>query len=244
MNELWWQWLDMAPIEWLMVALVLALGTFVQRATGFGLAVVGAPLLLLIDPRLVPVTLVVMGFSLSLLVLRRFYRQVQLGEIGMALVGRIPGNLLGLWLLVSAPLAVLKWLIAGIVLFAVLVRLFQFRVPVNRRSMFLAGVVSGVFGTASAIGGPPMALLMHDMPPDRIRSNLAAFFLITSSMTLVTLAVAGYVSLWHLGISASFLPAMLLGQTVAARVAGRIDQKVLQWSSLVLCSFAAIGLVI
>lgn len=244
MSELWWQWFDMAPGQWFTAALVLALGAFVQRATGFGLSVVGAPLLLMVDARLVPVTLVVMGFSLSLMILRRYYREVQLGEISMALLGRLPGNFLGLWLLVSAPLAVLKWLIAGIVLFAVLVTLCRFRIPVTRFSMFWAGVVSGIFGTTAAIGGPPLALLMHGMPVDRVRSNLAAYFLITSLMTLATLALAGYVSLWHLAISASFIPAMLLGQALAARFAGSLDRQLLQWASLALCSLAAIGLVI
>lgn len=47
-------WLDMAPMTWLGCALVLALGAFVQRATGFALAVVGA--LLMLEPRLVPVS--------------------------------------------------------------------------------------------------------------------------------------------------------------------------------------------
>ena len=49
------QWLEMPLDSWLACAAVLLLGAFVQRATGFGLAVVGAPLLLMIEPRLVPV---------------------------------------------------------------------------------------------------------------------------------------------------------------------------------------------
>jgi|GEM_PF-6882824 len=45
------QWLEMPLDSWLACAAVLLLGAFVQRATGFGLAVVGAPLLLMIEPR-------------------------------------------------------------------------------------------------------------------------------------------------------------------------------------------------
>jgi len=42
------QWLEVPLDSWLACAAVLLLGAFVQRATGFGLAVVGAPLLLMI----------------------------------------------------------------------------------------------------------------------------------------------------------------------------------------------------
>ena len=91
-------WLDMGLGTWLGCAVTLALGAFVQRATGFGLAVVGAPLLLMLEPRLVPVILVLFGFTVALTTLRHYWREVRLAEIGTALVGRIPGNALGLWL--------------------------------------------------------------------------------------------------------------------------------------------------
>src|SRR5690554_1428632 len=104
---------DMTLPVWLGCAATLALGAFVQRATGFGLAVVGAPLLLMLEPRLVPVVLVLFGFTVALATLRHYWREVRLAEIGTALVGRIPGNALGLWLLMAAPMAVLEKLIAG-----------------------------------------------------------------------------------------------------------------------------------
>jgi uncharacterized protein len=145
--------------------LVLALGAFVQRATGFGLAVVGAPLLLMLEARLVPVILVLFGFTVALTTLRHYWREVRLAEIGTALVGRIPGNALGLWLLLAAPMAVLEKLIAGSVLFAV---------AVLRRLRHRGGAMSG----------PPMVLLLHGFPPDRLRGTLSAFFVVTALMTL------------------------------------------------------------
>ncbi|WP_136247558.1 sulfite exporter TauE/SafE family protein [Halomonas borealis] len=237
-------WLDMPLWRWAGCASVLVLGAFVQRATGFGLAVVGAPLLLMLEPRLVPVTLLLMGFMLSLLMLRHYRREVHLGEIGMALLGRLPGNALGLALLVTASTVWLeRWIAIG-VLFAVAVSLSRARLPLNRLTLFVAGLLSGVFGTVAAIGGPPMVLLMQGMAPDRVRGNLAAFFLITSLMTLLTLALAGRVTVWHLGVSATFLPALWLGNRLAARAAARLDRRRLQQASLLLCSLAALGLLI
>jgi hypothetical protein len=151
----------MTPGVWWGAAGVLVVGAFVQRATGFGLAVVSAPLLLMLEPRLVPVVLVLFGLTVSLMMVRHYWHEVSLGPISMALVGRLPGNALGVWLLLAAPMVVMEKLIAAIVLFAVLVTLFRFRLPVNRVTLFSAGVLSGIFGTVASIGGPPIVLLMH-----------------------------------------------------------------------------------
>ncbi|EWG98559.1 sulfite exporter TauE/SafE family protein [Halomonas sp. BC04] len=237
-------WLGLDLTVWLGCALVLLLGAFVQRATGFGLAVVGAPLLLMLEPRLVPVILVLFGFMVSLMMVRQYRHEIRISEIGMALVGRLPGNGLGLWLLLTAPMVVLEKLIAASVLFAVAVTLFRFRLPVNSASLFGAGVLSGVFGTVAAIGGPPMVLLWHGLSPDRLRGNLAAFFIITSLLTLATLAFAGQVRLWHLALALTFLPAVFAGNALADRIAHRLDRRLLQGASLSLCTLAALGLLL
>ncbi|WP_249977223.1 sulfite exporter TauE/SafE family protein [Vreelandella olivaria] len=238
------QWIDMPLNIWLACSAVLLLGAFVQRATGFGLAVVGAPLLLMLEPRLVPVVLVLFGLTVSLMMVRHYWHDVRLDAIGVALIGRLPGNALGIWLLLAAPMVVLEKLIAAIVLFAVLVTLCRFRLPVNRVSLFIAGVLSGIFGTVAAIGGPPIVLLMHGLPPDRVRGNLAAFFILTSTLTLITLAFAGQISLWHFKLALTFLPAVLIGNALADAIAHRLDRRLLQGASLALCTLAALGLLI
>ena len=237
-------WLDMSPWTWLGCAAVLALGAFVQRATGFGLAVVGAPLLLMLEPRLVPVILVVFGFTVASMTLRHYWREVRLAEIGMALVGRLPGNALGLWLLLAAPMAVLETLIAGSVLFAVAVTLFRFRLPVNPATLFGAGVFSGIFGTIAALSGPPLVLLLHGFSPDRLRGTLSAFFVVTALMTLITLGLGGLLRVWHFGMALTFAPGVLAGSWLAGRVAHRLDRRLLQGASLALCALAALGLLL
>jgi uncharacterized protein len=235
-------WLHMSPETWLGCAAVLTLGAFVQRATGFGLAVVGAPLLLMLEPRLVPVILVLFGFTVALMTLRHYVHEVQIGEVGMALVGRIPGNALGLWLLLAAPMAVLEKLIAGSVLFAVAVTLFRFRLPVNRATLFGAGVLSGILGTVAALSGPPLVLLMHGLSPDRLRGTLSAFFVVTALMTLATLGLAGLLRAWHFGLALTFAPGVMAGSWLASRIAHRLDRRQLQGASLALCTLAALGL--
>ncbi|MGQ7246893.1 sulfite exporter TauE/SafE family protein [Halomonas sp. V046] len=242
--QTWWAWSELSPLTWLGVGLVLALGAFVQRTTGFGMAVVGAPLILMLAPSLVPVVLVVYGFLVSCLVVRRYHREVAMADISMALIGKVPGTLVGVWLLLVAPMATLEVLIASIVLFAVVVTLFRLRLPVSASSLFGAGFLSGVFGAVAAIGGPPIVLLMHGMPMERLRGNLAAFFLISSLMTLASLAVVGKVSWWLLGVSLSFLPLVVMGHALGALLAPRLPRRLLQGVSLTLCAMAALGLLL
>ncbi|MGP9567281.1 sulfite exporter TauE/SafE family protein [Halomonas sp. AOP5-B2-8] len=237
-------WINLPLDTWLACAAVLMLGAFVQRATGFGLAVVGAPLLLMLEPRLVPVTLVLFGLTVSLMMVRHYWHEVRLDAIGMALVGRLPGNALGVWLLLVAPMVILEKLIAVIVLFTVLVTVCRFQLPVNRVTLFGAGVLSGIFGTVAAIGGPPIVLLMHGLPVDRMRGNLAAFFILTSTLTLITLALANQIQLWHFQMALTFLPAVLIGNALAGALAHRLDRRLLQGASLTLCTLAAIGLLV
>lgn len=240
----WWSWSELTPTAWWGVGMALALGAFVQRTTGFGMAVVGAPLILLQAPDLVPVVLIFYGLLVSCLVVRRYWQQITMSDISTALIGKIPGTILGVWLLVVAPMATLELLIAGIVLFAVVVTLFRLRLPVTPASLFGAGLVSGIFGSVAAIGGPPMVLLMHGMPMERLRGSLAAFFLISSFMTLAALAVAGQVSGWRLGVSLSFLPLVVAGHALGAALAPHIPRGLLQAVSLGLCALAALSLLV
>ncbi|WP_043528752.1 sulfite exporter TauE/SafE family protein [Litchfieldella xinjiangensis] len=229
---------------WSACSLTLLIGALVQRITGFGLAVVGTPILLMLEPRLVPVILVIFGLLVSLMMLGQYRHEVRVTVIGMALVGRIPGTVMGTWLLLAAPLAVLEKIISLIVLSAVAVSLCRISLPVNRVTLFIAGILSGVFGTVSAIGGPPIALLMHRLPPDSIRGNLAAFFICSASMTLIALALAGQIRLWHLAIALTFLPFIVIGNTLARPLAQRVDRRFLQYASLAISTLAALGLLL
>ncbi len=119
-----------------------------------------------------------------------------------------------------------------------------FHVPVNRVTLFVAGVLSGIFGTVAAIGGPPIVLLMHGFSPDRMRGNLAAFF---RHHLAVDSGDAGAgrgssahgISSWH-----CVLPAVLVGNALADAVAHRLDKVLLQRCSLALCTLAALGLLL
>src|SRR4029434_11170594 len=81
----------------------IALGALVQGAGGLGMALVAAPLLVLIRPELVPGPLLVNGLALTLLVARRERDSIDLLGVKWARVGRVPGVALGALALAVVP---------------------------------------------------------------------------------------------------------------------------------------------
>ncbi|MBT1444143.1 TSUP family transporter [Shewanella sp. JM162201] len=220
--------------------LIIFTGALIQSLIGFGLAVVASPLLYLVEPDLVPVPVILMGFSIALLTLLRERSALEFGGLQYALLGRIPGGILGATLLLYAPKPVLGLAIAAIVFVAVALSLCRISAPVNRLTLFIAGTVSGVFGTIAAIGGPPMAILLAGKDPNKFRAALSAFFIFSSMIALGILAVSGLVTSRHLLWAVLLLPAVVAGYLAAGLLLGRVDKQKTRVATLVLCSLSAL----
>lgn len=165
--------MEFDSINLLAIGLIF-LGSYVQTAIGFGLAIVAAPLLILWAPEYVPAPICLVALFISLMNAMKHRSSVEIGGLKMALIGRVR---IGRWRLAtvfcldSSPYT-LDWFL---VLFAVVVSVLPFRVEPTPARMTLAGFFSGLFGTSSAIGGPPMALLLQHQEANQLRGNLSAF---------------------------------------------------------------------
>lgn len=227
-----------------LASLVVFLGALTQSLIGFGLAVVASPLLYIVDPQLVPAPVIAMGFSIALLTLVRERGHLEFNGLQYALIGRVPGGFIGASLLLFAPQPILGLSIAAIVTVAVILSLNKFSLPVNKKTLFGAGVVSGIFGNIAAIGGPPMAILLAGKDASQFRAALSAFFIFSSMIALVILAITGLLELKHLWLSLMLLPSVILGYLVAGRSVGRVDKEKTKMATLVLCSISALVLTV
>lgn len=228
----------------ILAAIIIFAGALTQSLIGFGLAVVASPLLYLVDPFLVPVPVILMGFSISALTLMRERGNLEFNGLQYALLGRIPGGILGASLLLYAPQPVLGLVIAAIVMIAVTLTLYKFVAPINRLTLFIAGVLSGVFGNIAAIGGPPMAILLAGKDAGQFRAALSAFFIFSSMIAFIILIFAGLVEWRHIWLSFALLPSVVLGYFVAGRLVGRVDKTKTRNATLLLCSISALVLTI
>ncbi len=167
--------MEFDSINFLAIGLIF-LGSYVQTAIGFGLAIVAAPLLILWAPEYVPAPICLVALFISLMNAMKHRSSVEIGGLKMALIGRVPGSIAGGLLLFFVSTQTLTLWIGLLVLFAVVVSVLPFRVEPTPSRMTCAGFFSGLFGTSSAIGGPPMALLLQHQEANQLRGNLSAFF--------------------------------------------------------------------
>ena len=98
----------------------------------------------------------------TLLVVLREHQQIDLAGTGWALAGRVPGTIAGALLLTALPENALALMLAGVVLAGVVLTSVGWMPAPHRRNLVLAGATSGVLGTATSIGGPPMALVWQN----------------------------------------------------------------------------------
>ncbi|SIR01043.1 hypothetical protein SAMN05421840_10762 [Shewanella morhuae] len=136
-----------------LASLAVFLGALTQSLIGFGLAVVASPLLYIINPQLVPGPVIAMGFTISLLTLMRERGHLEFNGLQYALIGRVPGGFIGASLLLFAPQSILGLSIAAIVAVAVILSLYKFSLPVNKKTLFGAGSSQGF----SVISPPSVA---------------------------------------------------------------------------------------
>lgn len=233
--------MELSVTELLLAIAAIAAGSLVQGSIGFGLALVAAPALYAINPMLVPGPIIMTGFLIGSLTARRYLGALTLGDIRYAIAGRVPGSVLGGIMLSFASTRSMSLLLGSSVLLAVAASLTPVKFQANPRTLFAAGVLSGVMGTASAIGGPPMALVMQNETSDRIRANLSVFFVVSCIISLVVLWFGGLFGIQQFLYGLLMVPGVFIGNWLAVRVAPRINQAIMKRALLILCSLSGIS---
>ncbi len=216
-------------------------GSFVQTSIGFGLGIVAAPLIIHISPDYVPVPIIIIALLLSLLVTLKNRSGIEIGGLKTAMLGRIPGAILGAIALTYISASVLSLWLGITVLLSLGVNLLPFRIQPTPRRMGIAGFISGFMGTTSSIGGPPMAILLQHQEANQFRGNLSAFFLFSSFISLVFQYAVGYLNWNHIMISIPLVLPTLLGFWLGAVCAPHISKNWVRRGALVLCLVSGLG---
>lgn len=227
----------------LIATTMIGVGAFIQGTIGFGLGLFCAPVLALMDPRLVPGPLIAAAMVLTLLVARREWASVRREDLGWALGGRTAGIVLAVLVLGVATPDGTDLLLGGLILCAVALSASGVRVPVRPRNLVGAGAISGFFATTSSVGGPPMALLYQHETGARIRATLSAYFLIGGAMSLVGLAIGGHYGWTEAVDSVLLVPGVLIGYAASRRSSGAVRRDLLRRLILAVSAGSALMLI-
>jgi hypothetical protein len=225
-------------MEILVAIVVIFIGSYVQSSIGFGLAIISAPILFFIDPMYVPAPITIAAFTLSFANAAKFWHTISFKGLKFAILGRIPGTIAGGMLLLWIDQDQLALWLGATVLVAVALSWRNFILKPTSGALFSAGFLSGFMGTSSSIGGPPMALVLQHEENDFIRANMAAFFVVSCTMSLLMLASIGRFTLEHVVIAIPLMPATLAGYWLAMRTLHLISHDNLRKMALFLCVIA------
>lgn len=231
-------------MEALLATIILAVGSCLQGAVGFGGNLVAAPLLVLVDERFVPAPLIVASAVLNLLVGRREGSGAIDPGVDRAIGGQVVGAVVAGAVLASLPSEDLSLLFAGCVLAAVALSASGLHPRPTARTLVAAGTMSGFMGTVAGIGGPPIALVYQRAPVPVLRATLARYFLVGTFVSLPTLALVGVLGGKELVAALVLLPGTVLGFAASRPLVHRLAERSVRPVVLVLSAAAAVAVVI
>lgn len=215
-----------------------AVGATVQGSLGFGMNLVAVPVLAVVLPKALPVTVIVLGIPISIGMLRHERHALDRAGVAWLITGRVPGAVIGAVIVATVSTSILEGIAGVVVLALVLASVAMPPLQVRRDTQLAAGLVSGVTGTSAGIGGPPLALLYQHHPGPTMRSTLAAAFLFGTTMSLGVLAVAGQVTVDQLLLGVCLAPVVVVGSVVGRRLHGVLDRG---WMRPAVLGFAAVA---
>jgi uncharacterized protein len=238
--------------DWTGLAAATFVAAGVQGASGFGFAVLAAPLyLLFVEPARAVQLIILMTTALSAVVLRGLRRAIAPLLLLRLMLGCLAGLPLGLFgFAFGDPRAVRTIIGAMILAFALLLALA--RRSIRRRGSGLfgmtpgrdlaAGVVSGVATALVGMSGPPVLiyLMLAGTPLGMLRATLLAFFALCYAATATVHAATVGIPPPTWAAAAILLPFAFLGGLAGRRLGDRLGENVLAALAIGLLTMAGI----
>ncbi|MCW2919162.1 MAG: hypothetical protein JWN52_7230 [Actinomycetia bacterium] len=235
----------MPDLEFLLVAgLAAALGAIVQSGIGLGLGLVAAPIVTLLFPSLMPGSLLIAAAVLPLFVVAREVRHADWRGLRWAFGGRLAGTPLGVWFVAIVPQRALGLAVGGMVLAAIGLSLWSGRVPRNAGTLIGAGVLAGVMGTATSLGGPPIALIYQRESGPRIRATLSVFFTVGALLSVLTLAAVHELPSRQVWAGLALTPFVVAGFAVSGPFRRYLDRGATRNAILAITGASAVVLLV
>ncbi len=226
-------------LAFVITAMALYVGAILQGCIGFGMVVLAFPVLVTIEPALMPGSMLIASLPIITVNLFRNWGGTDLREVGWLTLGRLPGIALAIWLVGAVDSSLLSLGGGVLVLGAVALSFWAPRVVRSRRNLVSAGVVAGVFGTALGMGGPPIGLLYQHEDGPRLRATVSVMMFAGAPLSLAMLALSGDLTATDLRTGLALMPVTTLGIFSAPRFIGWFDQR-MRVAVLAICAIAAV----
>lgn len=205
------------------LAAVAFAAAFVQGALGIGFALIVAPVVGMLRPDLLPVTLLLLMLPLNFQVAWRERAHIDRSGAGWITLGRFAGTFVGMWLLMLLSPHQLGIAAGAFTVIAAVIALLAPPFTLTRPAALAVGVVTGITENSTGIGGPPRALLYQHKPGPVLRSTVAVCFFVGEGISLIVLALAGKITRDQVWAALMVAPVVILGAALSRAVHSRIS---------------------
>ena len=227
----------------------ILLAGFVQSVTGFGFALVAAPLLLFVfEPKSVVVINIILGGILCALILFRSRQHVDVRRVALLCAGSIFGIPLGAYVLSSIDPSIIKLVIAILIIpFSIFLLLgHSHRFGKDSLGCGLAGSISGALAASTSLGGPPVVLFLlnQGLVKQQFIGTLVAFFLFLASVSVGAFSLMGMVTNDLLMKVIVLLPALVVGFYAGTKVLPKINAALFRRIATSIVCISALTLIV
>lgn len=232
--------MSLESTQLLSALLVTLLGATFQSLIGIGFALLAAPILYLLNPLYLPGPILTLGFILTLIVTLNQRRALTFKRIVPAISGRIPGSFLGIALLAFVPAPLFAIGFGSLLILSVWLSYHHLTVTPNTRNLFIAGLFSGLMGTTTSVGGPPIALVYQNGDRVQTRNDLSLFFLVGTLVSIALLSAYGHYGLRELQLSLELAPAIIVGFLLGKLIESRLETVRIKPVIAVICLVSSV----
>lgn len=225
--------------------LTVVVAASVRGVLGLGFALIVVPIFQLFVPGAVPVVVLLLTLPLSIWMVIRERRELDLRGLGHVALGRLIGTVPGVVIVAHFPPAQLSVFVGVSLLVAAMLSLVRNSGRSSTgKTRFMAGLAAGTVGTVAAVGGPILAFAYRGRPGPELRSTLSGVFIIGQVLSIGGLAIAGQVHGVHVVYALALVPALVLGMGVSRTLIPLVDRQRLAYGIVALASLAGVSAIV
>ena len=223
--------------------LTIFVSCILQGITGFGFAVLAAPLgLLFFNQPTVTVILAIIGLVLNGYLALKIQTKADSKIVRQLIISGLIGVPFGVLALTSVNPNFLKLMAGTLALFFALILTFPKAKLKKRTKLTLAlGSLTGFLQSSTGLSGPPIALMLlgYGLEPKKMRKTLALVFLVLNVFTLPLFFWKNVLTWPRLSLGILALPAVIIGGMVGDKISNHVSKNLVKWGTLILVILAS-----
>ena len=230
--------MELTISTFILINLVLIVGSILQRATGITAGMIIVPFLAMISYTLVPVPVVFASLALTSIMAYTGRKHIDTKNVFRISLGMLVGILLAIFILKNIQFQYMGLLFGSFILLSVLISIKVKSFTLNKSINYMGGFIAGVMGSMAAVGGQILALLFQNHPLESLKATLAFLYTLFSVVMLSIFFMFGEFSHEQFISGMYMMPGFIIGFLVSPMFSKYFNPK---YSKIAVLSTATLG---